>query len=109
MGKIIKPLTDAQVKKSKAKEKDYELADGNGLYLRVRKTGNKSWLFRYTRPFTKKRNNMCLAPTLKSRLLMLALYEKNTSNLFLKISIHKKSVTMTTYERSTITIPRLDL
>lgn len=62
MGKIIKPLTDAQVKKSKAKEKDYELADGNGLYLRVRKTGNKSWIFRYTRPFTKKRNNMVLGP-----------------------------------------------
>ena len=60
MAKLIKPLSDTQLKRAKAKDKDYELADGNGLYLRIRVSGNKSWIFRHYRPYTKKRNNMVL-------------------------------------------------
>lgn len=40
-------LTDIKVKKAKAKEKRYRIADGDGLYLDVRTSGKKGWLFRY--------------------------------------------------------------
>jgi integrase len=40
-------LTDIQVKTAKPKEKDYKLADGNGLFLQVTHTGGKWWRFRY--------------------------------------------------------------
>lgn len=60
MARTTKPLTDTEVKKAKPKEKEYNLADGNGLYLRVKPNGSKLWLFNYTRPYTKKRANMGL-------------------------------------------------
>jgi hypothetical protein len=55
MVKIVKPLTDTQIKNAKPKEKDYTLSDGDGLYLLIKKTGSKIWRFNYIRPSTKKR------------------------------------------------------
>ncbi|OCG44891.1 integrase [Gilliamella sp. Choc4-2] len=55
MAKIVKPLTDTQIKNAKSKEKDYTLSDGDGLYLLIKKTGSKIWRFNYIRPSTKKR------------------------------------------------------
>ncbi|PTP34443.1 integrase [Vibrio splendidus] len=43
-------LSATQVKQSKPKDKDYELSDGRGLHLRVRKNGGKSWAIRYKNP-----------------------------------------------------------
>lgn len=43
-------LTAKQVEKAVPKESEYKLADGGGLYLRVRKTGVKSWLFCFRLP-----------------------------------------------------------
>lgn len=40
-------LTIIKVKAAKPTDKDYKLADGEGLYLLVSKTGNKYWKFRY--------------------------------------------------------------
>ena len=40
------PLADTKVKAAKARLSDYTLADGNGLYLRVRRTGAKTWITR---------------------------------------------------------------
>jgi integrase len=40
-------LTDIQVKTAKPKEKDYKLADGDGLYIQVTTRGGKWWRFRY--------------------------------------------------------------
>jgi integrase len=40
-------LTDIQVKTAKPKDKDYRLADGDGLYLQVTRNGGKWWRFRY--------------------------------------------------------------
>ncbi len=37
MAKIIKPLTDSQVKQAKPQDKPYKLADGGRLYLYVSK------------------------------------------------------------------------
>jgi hypothetical protein len=47
MAKTTKPLTNTEVKQAKPKDKDYTLLDGDGLQLRVKTTGTKSWLFNY--------------------------------------------------------------
>lgn len=60
MAKIIKPLTDSQVKQAKAKDKAYKLADGGRLYLYVSKSGAKSWRMDYVRPIGKKRATITL-------------------------------------------------
>lgn len=54
------PLTNTEVKQAKPKEKVYKLADGNGLQLRIRPTGGKSWLLDYVKPFTNKRTSIGL-------------------------------------------------
>ncbi|MDD3343524.1 MAG: integrase arm-type DNA-binding domain-containing protein [Sulfurospirillaceae bacterium] len=46
--KRVIPLNDTLIKSSKAKEKDYTLADGNGLQLLVKMSGSKVWEVRYT-------------------------------------------------------------
>lgn len=60
MPKLIKPLSDSQIKNAKPKEKEYLLSDGGGLHLRVKPNGSKSWLFNYCRQFTSKRTNLGL-------------------------------------------------
>ena len=60
MAKTTKPLTNTEIDKAKPKEKEYNLADGYGLILRVKPTGTKSWLFNYYHPITKKRKNLSL-------------------------------------------------
>lgn len=74
MARTTKPLSSTEVKQAKSKEKEYNLADGQGLYLRVKPNQTKMWLFNYTRPFTKKRANISLGqyPTIslaKARLI----------------------------------------
>ncbi len=58
MARITTPLTNTEVKQAKPKEKEYNLADGEGLQLRVKVNGSKLWLFNYYRPYTKKRANL---------------------------------------------------
>lgn len=47
MARVVKPLSDAQIKKAKPKEKDYKLFDGGGLFLLVKKNGKKFWRQKY--------------------------------------------------------------
>ena len=59
MPKIVIPLTDTKIKTIKADiTKVQKLSDGNGLFLIISKTGDKSWRFDYSRPYTKKRNSL---------------------------------------------------
>ena len=58
MARSTVQLFDTQLKKAKPKDKDYLLGDGQGLSLRVRSSGAKSWLFDYYHPITKKRKKM---------------------------------------------------
>lgn len=51
-------LSDRKIKLAKPTAKESLLADGRGLYLRVRPSGAKDWLFIYT--FDKKRRKMGL-------------------------------------------------
>lgn len=58
MARNVKPLTFTEVNKAKPKEKEYTLSDGQGLMLSIRPSGSKVWLFKYQKPFTKKRTNI---------------------------------------------------
>ena len=60
MARKVTPLTNTQVQKAKPKGKEYNLADGDGLQLRVKPNGSKLWLFNYRRPYTKSRTNISL-------------------------------------------------
>ena len=58
MAKIVTPLTNIQVKQAQTKEKEYNLSDGGGLFVRVKPNGTKSWIFNYISPVTGKRSNL---------------------------------------------------
>ncbi len=51
-------LTDSKLRVAKPEGKEYNLGDGDGLYLRVKTNGTKMWLFNYYRPSDKKRANI---------------------------------------------------
>jgi len=42
----VKPLTDTQCKGFKPKDKEYKIADGDGLYLHIKPNGSKLWRLR---------------------------------------------------------------
>lgn len=58
MARQATPLTNTQVKQAKIQDKNYALSDGQGLELRVSKSGTKNWAFKYYTPHTKKRTNI---------------------------------------------------
>lgn len=47
MAKVITPLTDSKINKSKPQLKDYKLFDGGGLYLLIKSSGVKSWRHKF--------------------------------------------------------------
>ncbi|WED21313.1 integrase domain-containing protein [Vibrio sp. JC009] len=55
-----KGLTDKVIKQTPTTGKEYTLSDGDGLQLRVRPNGSKSWQFRYRHPHTNKISKMAL-------------------------------------------------
>ena len=58
-------LTIAEVKNAKPKSSEYLLADGRGgLYLRVRSSGHRAWIYKYTVNGSKKKINLGLYPEL---------------------------------------------
>lgn len=60
MPRQVTPLTNIQIKNAAIRDKEYQLTDLNGLRLRIRPNGAKTWIFQYTHPHTKKRCNMGL-------------------------------------------------
>ena len=60
MARTTRPLTNTEVLRAKALEKDLTLHDGDGLFLIVKTSGKKLWRFRYQRPRTKQRTMMGL-------------------------------------------------
>lgn len=55
MARTTRPLTNTEVLRAKAVEKDLTLHDGDGLFLLVKTSGKKLWRFRYQRPKTRQR------------------------------------------------------
>ena len=47
MPRIVKPLTEAQIKNAKKRDKSYKLTDGDGLFLLISPNGKKNWRFKY--------------------------------------------------------------
>lgn len=47
MARVATSLSDTKIKTAKAKDKDYKLSDGRGLYLLVTKSGGKHWKLKY--------------------------------------------------------------
>jgi len=60
MARTTRPLTNTEVLRAKATDKDLTLHDGDGLFMAVKTTGKKLWRFRYQRPATKQRTMMGL-------------------------------------------------
>jgi len=60
MARTTRPLTNTEVLRSKATDKDLTLHDGDGLFMVVKTSGKKLWRFRYQRPATKQRTMMGL-------------------------------------------------
>ena len=60
MSRTVKPLTDTQIKNAKPKLKEYNLPDGDGLFLRVKANGRKNWIYNYRRPQDGNRSNLGL-------------------------------------------------
>lgn len=60
MARTTRPLTNTEVSRAKATDKDLTLHDGDGLFLMVKTSGKKLWRFRYQRPSTKQRTMMGL-------------------------------------------------
>ncbi len=58
MARKTNPLTNTEVKQAKPRDKEYSLVDGEGLSLRIKPTGSKTWVFNYYRPHSKKRANI---------------------------------------------------
>lgn len=54
----IVPLTDNKIKALKTKEKEYKVADGDGLYLHIMPNGSKLWRVRLTKD-KKSTTNSC--------------------------------------------------
>ena len=56
MARTTRPLTNTEILRAKASEKELlTLHDGDGLFLIVKTSGKKLWRFRYQRPTTKQR------------------------------------------------------
>jgi len=60
MARTTRPLTNTEVLRAKAIDKDLTLHDGDGLFMVVKTTGKKLWRFRYQRPATKQRTMLGL-------------------------------------------------
>lgn len=60
MARTTRHLTNTEVLRAKALEKNLTLHDGDGLFLIVKTSGKKLWRFRYQRPATKQRTMMGL-------------------------------------------------
>lgn len=60
MARQVTRLTDKQIKTAATTGKEYTLSDGDGLQLRVRANGTKSWQFKYKRPTDGKSTKLSL-------------------------------------------------
>ncbi len=61
MAKTI-PLTPTGVKQAKATNKVQKMSDGDGLQLRIKPNGAKTWLLDFINPYTRKRTSMSFGP-----------------------------------------------
>jgi integrase len=64
MARMVRPLTDKEIKGAKAKEKEYKLFDGGGLYLSITPKGKKWWRLKYSFEGKEKRISLGVYPAI---------------------------------------------
>ena len=79
MPRRTSPLTDTKIRQAKAKEKEYSLSDNDGLFLRVKPNGSKTWIFNYLKPFTKKKNKLRIGQIPRANAYRSSTESSNTS------------------------------
>jgi len=89
MARIVTPLTNTEVKQTKLKDKVYKLSDGEGLQLRIKPNGTKTWLLDYFKPYTKKRTSISLGSYLSVTLAEARQKKRESRELLQKKSIPK--------------------
>jgi hypothetical protein len=62
MPRRVEPKSELVFRSARSRARPYLIADGNGLALRVRPNGARTWLFRYRRPGTGKETFLSLGP-----------------------------------------------
>jgi len=62
MPRYVEPKSELAFRNAKTGPKPYLLSDGQGLSLRIRPNGAKTWLLRYRRPGTGNENFLSLGP-----------------------------------------------
>ena len=62
MPRYVEPKSELTFRNAKTGPQPYLLSDGQGLSLRIRPNGAKTWLLRYRRPGTGKENFLSLGP-----------------------------------------------
>ncbi len=77
-------LKELQIRHLKAKDKDIRLSDSEGLYLLIRKSGIRSFQYRYTSPITKKEKIYTIG-----QYPQLSLSQARTEHGLLKASVSK--------------------
>lgn len=80
MARTIAPLTDTKIKTVKAKDKDYKLFDGGGLFLLVTKRNTKLWRLKYNFGGKEKSISLGAYPTI-SLIQARTLREKHKSDI----------------------------
>lgn len=60
MPRTVKALTHSEIANLKPKKAVYDVTDSKNLIVRIMKSGDKYFYFRYNRPYTNKRNNISL-------------------------------------------------
>ena len=58
MARQTTSLTNTQIKQAKPRDSEFSLHDGQGLSLRIRPNGSKTWMFNYYVPILKKRTKV---------------------------------------------------
>ncbi len=79
-------LTAKDVENALPRDKEYKLHDGDGLFLRVRPSGAKSWLFSYRMPNSKSLIRMTIG-TPKDLSIKKHAIKFESYNLLLKLAL----------------------
>jgi len=90
IAKRATPLTNTQVKQCNASDKEYALNDGNGLQLKVKPSGSKTWVLKYVKSFSKIRTNLGLGIYPEVSLAEAEKKEKLLENCLRKVLTPKK-------------------
>lgn len=86
-------LNTRRAETAKPRDKAYQLADGEGLYLMVNTNGSKYWRMKYR--FAGKENKLSFEPTRTSHLLKLALNWMRQKRYWRMIRIPERSIKAT--------------